>query len=194
MTKFDIFTKIWYNKNVKWRKVEPYFGGGTLANSILQLNWSEYIERIRQGQFPNNTLIYIQDKGFYIQTSDNLSRTAVTQYFVVYGNNVNDILVEKNGLPGLYVLVKGTTSASLYYHDGQTAWVQVSGTGGGGNVGAIKINGDTYTANTEGVIDISDKIFAQLYKTNDAAKKAAEEDKEKGATGYIAGIVDGGGW
>lgn len=164
-----------------------------MANSILQLKWSEYIQRIRSDSFPNNTLIYIQDKGFYIQTSDNFSRTAVTQYFVVYGD-VDKILGETNGLPGLYVLVKGTTFASLYYHDGQTAWIQVSGAGGGGsNVGAIKINGDIYTANTEGVIDISDKNFAQLYNTNDAAKEAAENNKQ-GATGYIAGIADGGGW
>lgn len=77
---------MWYNNDVKWRYKFLQCGGASLATNIniKQMNWSDYLA----GNRPKNSLIYIQDKNFYIQcTSDNYSQLSLGQYFVVYDSN-----------------------------------------------------------------------------------------------------------
>ena len=88
--------------------------------NIKQLNWSEYTEN--KGKL-TNSLVYIQDKNFYIQhykTSPNdfYSQLGLSQYFVIYGEvSVGSIV---KGSTGLYVVLKdfNANEGKLYYHDG----------------------------------------------------------------------------
>lgn len=99
-------------------------GGVILTNmNIKQLNWSEYTEN--KGKL-TNSLVYIQDKNFYIQhyktnpnnPDDFYSQLGLSQYFVIYGEVQTGSIVK--GSAGLYVILKNfnANEGKLYYHDG----------------------------------------------------------------------------
>ena len=123
--------------------MEVYSRRCNLANSILQLNWSDYWSEIDKGTDLSNKLIYIQDKGFYIQGASKYNRITLSQYFVVYGE-ASALTQTTNGSVGLYIVLGSYgTSATLYYHDGMYSWQAVVGSGTPGTIGVTSIDGKT---------------------------------------------------
>lgn len=123
-----------------------------MANSILQLNWSDYLTKMSSGADLSDTLFYIQDKGFYIQGSKQYSKGTLTQYFIVYGS-ASALLSTTNGNVGLYIVLESRGApATLYFHDGATSWQSIVGSGTPGTIGVTSIDGKT------GIITLGDTL------------------------------------